>query len=152
MGCFLACFEASGNEVEEGVRRLLARVLFFRLPRCNGEFLFSFLALADGAFEPEAWVGNGVPTLATMESCGFAAIAVGCLSWSFFNLQFLLGGRGPYLAVISNTWRDDGDGLWRRGIALEEFGVDGSIGPAGAETLGAGSIGGPAVMRGILGE
>ena len=63
MGCFLACFEASGNEVEEGVRRLLARVLFFRLPRCNGEFLFSFLALADGAFAPEAWVGNGVPTL-----------------------------------------------------------------------------------------
>ena len=63
MGCFLACFEASGNEVEKGVRRLLARVLFFRLPRCNGEFLFSFLALADGAFAPEAWVGNGVPTL-----------------------------------------------------------------------------------------
>ena len=40
MGCFLACFEASGNEVEKGVRRLLARVLFVRLPRCNGEFRF----------------------------------------------------------------------------------------------------------------
>jgi hypothetical protein len=29
----------------------------------NGEFRFCFLALADGAFAPEALVGNGVPTL-----------------------------------------------------------------------------------------
>jgi hypothetical protein len=30
--------------------------------------------------------------------------------------------------------------LRRRGIAVEEFGVHGSVGPAGAEALGAGSI------------
>jgi hypothetical protein len=29
----------------------------------NGEFRFYFSALADGAFAPEAWVGNGVPIL-----------------------------------------------------------------------------------------
>jgi hypothetical protein len=29
----------------------------------NGEFRLCFLALADGAFAPETWVGNGVPTL-----------------------------------------------------------------------------------------
>ncbi len=46
----------------------------------------------------------------------------------------------------------DGDGLRRRGIAVEKFGVHGAVGPAGAKTLGAVSIGGPAVMRGILGE
>ena len=73
-------------------------------------------------------------------------------SWAFLNLEFFLGGSGPDVAVVAKAWRDDGDGLRRRGIALEKFGVYGAIGPAGAKTLGAGSIGGPSVMRGIVEE
>jgi hypothetical protein len=61
-------------------------------------------------------------------------------SWSFFNLQLLLGGCGPDVAVVANAWRDNGDGLRRRGIAVEEFGIVGTIGPSGAEALCAGSI------------
>lgn len=61
-------------------------------------------------------------------------------SWSFFNLQLLLGGCGPNVAAVANAWRNDGDDLRRRGVAVEEFGVHGTIGPASAEALGAASI------------
>ncbi len=123
---------------------------------------YFFLGVADGAFAPEAWLGNGVPTLPWnradglhLRACfsprtGGSARVFG--SWSFLNLQFLLGGSGPDVAVVANAWRNDGDGLRRRGIAVEEFGVHGSVGPTSAEALGAGSIGGPSVMRSILEE
>jgi len=61
-------------------------------------------------------------------------------SWSSLDLEFLLGGCDPDVAVVASAWRDDGDGLRRRGVAVEEFGVVGAIGPAGAEALGAFSI------------
>ena len=73
-------------------------------------------------------------------------------SWSFLNLQFLLGWCGPNVAVVANAWRDDGDGLRRRGIAVEEFSIVGAVGPAGAEALCAVSIWGPTVMAGIRRE
>ena len=127
----------------------------------------SYLALADGAFAPETWVGNGVPTLPWNHvvslqsrlsvfrcrddhapfflSMRHGGSARGLGSWSFLNLKLLLGVCGLDVAVVANAWRDDGDGLRRRGVDGEECGVDGAIVPAGAETLGEGSIGGPTV-------
>ncbi len=76
----------------------------------------------------------------------------GRTSWSFFNLEFLFGGCRPNLAVVADAGGDDGDDLGWRGGAVEEFGVEGSVGPAGAEALGALSIRGPRVVAGIRGE
>ena len=76
----------------------------------------------------------------------------GRTSWSSLNLEFLLGRGGPNLAVFADAGGDDGDDLGRRRVAIEEFGVEGSIGPAGAEALGALSIRGPGVVAGIRGE
>ena len=67
-------------------------------------------------------------------------------------MEFLLPGFGPEVAIVANAGRDDGDSLRRRCAAVEELGVDGPIRPAGAEALGAGSVAGPPVVRGIRGE
>ena len=59
---FRDIIEICRNSVFKREARLDDKGSVFRLPRCSGGFLF-FLGIADGAFAPEAWVGNGVPTL-----------------------------------------------------------------------------------------
>jgi hypothetical protein len=45
-------------------------------------------------------------------------------SWSFLDLELLLGRCGPNVAVVANAWRDDRDGLRRRGERGQELIID----------------------------
>jgi hypothetical protein len=49
-------------------------------------------------------------------------------SWSFLDLEFVLGGCAPNVAIVANAWRNDGDCLRWRDIAVEEFGIHRTIG------------------------
>lgn len=79
---------------------------------------------------------------------------MGCARASrpLLNLKLIFTRDGPEMAIVADARGNDGDGLGRRGVAVEEFGVEGSIGPSGAEALGALSIRGPGIVAGIRGE